>query len=100
MGHLLVVNILLKCDDFQLLMTQLNWWFYTKGFQKLFKTLKKGAPLKVLTSIPLEMYTANVYRDLQVVYREIRVQGFQIYGDCPFTQNPCNFEIPTLSFPL
>ena len=23
-------------------------------------------------------------------YREIGVQGFQIYGDC----NPCNFEIP------
>ena len=28
------------------------------------------------------MYTANVYRDLQVLYREIRVWGFQIYGDC------------------
>ena len=27
-------------------------------------------------------YTANVYRDLQVLYREIRVRGFQIYGDC------------------
>ena len=26
-------------------------------------------------------YTANVYRDLQVLYREIRVRGFQIYGD-------------------
>ena len=55
MGHLLVVNILLKCDNIQLLITKLNWWFYTKGFQKLFKTLKKGAPLKVLTSIPLEI---------------------------------------------
>ena len=30
----------------------------------------------------LNLYTANVYRDLQVLYREIRVQGFQIYGDC------------------
>ncbi len=28
------------------------------------------------------MYTANVYSNLQGVYGEIRVQGFQIYGDC------------------
>jgi hypothetical protein len=27
-------------------------------------------------------YTANVYRDLRVLYKEIRVRGFQIYGDC------------------
>ena len=27
-------------------------------------------------------YTANVCRDLRGVYREIRVRGFQIYGDC------------------
>ena len=26
----------------------------------------------------LNLYTANVYRDLQVLYREIRVRGFQI----------------------
>ena len=25
---------------------------------------------------------ANVYRDLQVVYREMRVRRLQIYGDC------------------
>ena len=30
----------------------------------------------------LNLYTANVYRNLQVLYREIRVRGFQIYGDC------------------
>ena len=29
-----------------------------------------------------DMHTANVYRDLRVLYREIRVRGFQIYGDC------------------
>ena len=40
------------------------------------------------------MYTANVYRELQGLYREIRVQGFQIYGDCMYTRNPCNFQIP------
>ena len=40
------------------------------------------------------IYTANVYRELQGLYREIRVQGFQIYGDCMYTRNPCNFEIP------
>ena len=28
------------------------------------------------------LYTANVCRDLRGVYREIRVRGFQIYGDC------------------
>ena len=37
-------------------------------------------------------YTANVYRELQGLYGEIRVQGFQIYGDCMYTRNPCNFE--------
>jgi hypothetical protein len=45
------------------------------------------------------MYTANVYRELQGLYREIGVQRFQIYGDCMYTCNPCNFEISTLLFP-
>ena len=31
-------------------------------------------------------YTANVYGGLQGAYGEIRVWGFQIYGD-----SPCNF---------
>ena len=44
------------------------------------------------------MYTANVYRELQGLYREIRVQGFQIYGDCMYIRNPCNFEIPDSYF--
>ena len=35
-------------------------------------------------------YTGNVYRELQGLYREIGVQGFQIYGDCMYTRNPCN----------
>ena len=29
-----------------------------------------------------QVHTANVYKDLQVLYREIRVRGFQIYGGC------------------
>ena len=37
------------------------------------------------------LYTANVHRKLQGLYREIGVQGFQIYGDCMYTHNPCNF---------
>ena len=41
-----------------------------------------------------EKCTANVYRELQGLYREIGMQGFQIYGDCMYTLNPCNFEIP------
>ena len=44
----------------------------------------------------IENYTANVYRDLQGLCGEIRVRGFQIYGDCMYTRNPCNFEISTL----
>ena len=46
------------------------------------------------------IYTANVCRELQGLYREIGVQGFQIYGDCMYNCNPCNFEISTLLFPL
>jgi hypothetical protein len=45
-------------------------------------------------------YTANVCRELQGLYREIGVQGFQIYGDYMYACNPCNFEISTLLFPL
>ena len=37
------------------------------------------------------IYTANVCRDLQGLCGEIRVRGFQIYGDCMYTCNPCNF---------
>ena len=33
---------------------------------------------------------------LQGFYREIGMQGFQIYGDCMYTCNPCNFEISTV----
>ena len=36
-------------------------------------------------------HTANVCRELQGLYREIGVQGFQIYGDYMYTRNPCNF---------
>ena len=35
--------------------------------------------------------TANVCRDLQGLCGEIRVRGFQIYGECMYTRNPCNF---------
>jgi len=36
----------------------------------------------LLAMYNLELYTANVCRDLRGVYREIGVRGFQIYGDC------------------
>ena len=39
----------------------------------------------------LVRYTANVCKDLQGLCGEIRVRGFQIYGDCMYTRNPCNF---------
>ena len=37
------------------------------------------------------IYTANVCRDLQGLCGEIGVRGFQIYGDCMYTRNTCNF---------
>ena len=33
------------------------------------------------------LYTANVYRDLQGLCKEIGVRGFQIYGECMYTRN-------------
>ena len=48
---------------------------------------------------PCIWYTANVYRDLQGLCGEIGVRGIQIYGDCMYTSNPCDFEIFTLWFP-
>ena len=44
------------------------------------------------------IYTANVYRDLQGLCSEIGVQGFQIYGDCMYTHNPCNLKSPHSDF--
>ena len=65
----------------------------------MYKCRFYGKPLEIsVTFIPL--YTANVYRELQGLYREIGVQGFQIYGDCMYTRNPCNFEFSTLLFAL
>ena len=43
-------------------------------------------------------HTANVYRVLQGVYREIRVQGFQIYGDCLVPQIPVILKSPHSHF--
>jgi hypothetical protein len=45
-----------------------------------------------------EHYTANVYRDLRVVYREIRVRGFQIYGDCMLPTIPVILKSPYSDF--
>ena len=49
-----------------------------------------------LFEVGFEHYTANVYRELQGLYREIGVQEFQIYRDCMYTLNPYNFGISTL----
>ena len=38
--------------------------------------------ISALSCRPSHRYTANVCRDLQGLYREIGVLGFQIYGDC------------------
>ena len=42
-----------------------------------------------------DMHTANVYRVLRILNREIRVTEFQIYGDCMLPTIPVIFEIST-----
>ena len=56
------------------------------------QTMNSSCSLHAMSNI--HTYTANVYRELQGLYREIWVQEFQIYGDCMYTHNPSNFEIP------
>ena len=44
------------------------------------------------------MYTANVYRDLQSLYKEIRVRGFKIYWNCIFLAFPVILKSPRSDF--
>ena len=46
----------------------------------------------------VSFYTANVCRDLRGVYREIRVRGFQIYGDCMLPTIPVVLKPPYSDF--
>ena len=46
----------------------------------------------LIVLLALQMF-AGIYRDF---VGEIGVWGFQIYGDCMYTRNPCNFVISTL----
>ena len=56
------------------------------------RTACKGEQIHKMTTIFTQKskwsYTANVCRDLQGLYGEIGVQGFQIYGDCMYTAIP------------
>ena len=52
----------------------------------------------VANILNLPLYTANVYRDLRVVYSEINVQGFQIYGDCMSATIPVILKSPNSDF--
>ena len=60
-------------------------------------SIEIGAAMLIFFHIALYMvhkfvkHTANVCRDLQGLCGEIGVWGFQIYGDCMYTRNPCNF---------
>ena len=45
-----------------------------------------------------DLHTANVCRDLRGVYREIRVRGFQIYGDCMLPTIPVILKSPYSDF--
>ena len=44
----------------------------------------------------MKNYTANVYSDLQGLYGEIGVRGFQIYWDCMLPAITVIFEVNTL----
>ena len=59
------------------------------------KYWKKGGLWKSKWPV-FSFYTANVYRGLQGLCGEIRVRGFQIYGDCMYTKgqliSECLFE--------
>ena len=46
----------------------------------------------------LDVHTANVYRDLRILYMEIRVWGFQIYGDCMLPTIPVVLKPPYSDF--
>ena len=46
----------------------------------------------------MKNYTANVYRDLQGLYGEIGVQGFQLYGDCMLPTIPVILKSPHSDF--
>ena len=43
----------------------------------------------------MQMFTGNY---IQGLCGEIGVREFQIYGDCMYTRNPCNFEFSALPF--
>ena len=60
-----------------------------------------GLLLLLVGTLPLGYYlpyTANVYRDLRGVCREIRVRGFQIYGDCMLPTIPVILKCPHFDF--
>ena len=52
----------------------------------------------VTKDLTLVLYTANVYRDLKGLYREIRVRGFKIYGDCMLLAIPVVLKSPRSDF--
>ena len=56
------------------------------GFFYLVRLTVSTCKTNIQTNSCTDIYTANVYRDLQVFYREIR--GFQIYGDCKLPTIP------------
>ena len=55
-------------------------------------------PQKLSASMEEVRYTANVYRELQGVYREIGVRGFQIHWDCMLPAIPVILKSPHSDF--
>ena len=77
---------------------KLYWDYWPSTHSRVFCGLKSRVHTSIIFGYcPLVKaysnfrYTANVCRDLQGLCGEIGVRGFQIYGDCMYTRNPCNF---------
>ena len=66
--------------------------------KKLCIGCKRRISVLINVTLFIMVYTANVYRDLRVVYREIRVRGFQIYGDCMLPTIPVILKSPYSDF--
>ena len=79
---------------------ELFWLFSSMVFPvaaDFFLSSKKHI-INIRTVSSYSYCTANVYRGLQGLYREIRVRGFQNYGDCLLPKIPVILKSPYFYF--
>jgi tRNA(Arg) A34 adenosine deaminase TadA len=84
---MVIVSVITKEKSLGTAYDQENWMLVVHGGNNIQSNCNNS--LAKLHKI--QHCTANVCRDLQGLYREIGERGFQIYEDCMFTCNPCNF---------